>query len=86
MNILLTILGYIFLELLFWLALWCFVVFLWVLILPIIIVVLFPYVSIISLRGQSYKNNFQKIYKKIIRYWIDLGINLITNKKDKIAN
>ena len=83
MSIIIEFLAYIFLELIFWIVAWFFVILLWILFLPLVVLISFPVVSIMALKGQSYQKEFNAIYKKIIGYWINLGLNLIPDKNEK---
>ena len=84
MSMIIEFIAYIFLELIFWIVAWFFVILLWILCLPFIVLISFPAVAVMALKGKSYQKEFNAIYKKIIGCWIDLGLNLIPDKNEKI--
>jgi hypothetical protein len=84
MTILIDILGYIFIEIFLVLILYFLAILLWFVVLPVVVILAFPFIGILAIRREKYTEEFKRLYIKLINKWIDLGFDLIGNKYRKI--
>lgn len=84
MSIVLEFLVYILIEFFIYLFAWGVLIFLWFIIMPLVIILAFPFILLISFRGNSYRQEFKRLYMKVIDLWLNSGFDLLGNKYRKI--